>query len=383
MQQSVSSRQTRWGLWFGSSAGRMYKCGLLLLAISACWAGAQAFAEVGNANPMPAAHQELKQQLHNIDDENPGKLGVYIKRLHNNQTVDFDAQRRWYLASLVKVPLAVAVLQAVEAKQLALDDQLVLQKTDFVDGSGDMLFQEAGSRHSIGNLLQKSLVDSDSTATDMLMRRLGVDRFNQQIKTAMVAQGLGPFTTILQVRYDAYQELHPQATRLSNMDYVQLRSAGGFDQRVQAFAKLLAIDAGNLKADSLEQAFQRYYSRDLNHGTLQAAGQLLERLVKQQLLTAEHTQLLLEHMQSITTGDKRLAAGLPDNVVFAQKTGTQIERACNMGVLHPDTPEQTVIIVACTEEFGDIANAERAFKQVGQALQATGWLANRSGGNGQ
>jgi beta-lactamase class A len=48
-----------------------------------------------------------------------------------------------------------------------------------------------------------------------------------------------------------------------------------------------------------------------------------------------HTALVLDAMERITTGDRRIKAGLPAGVSFAQKTGTQISRACNVGVVHP------------------------------------------------
>src|SRR5690606_14560530 len=157
----------------------------------------------------------------------------------------------WYLASLVKVPLGVAVLQAVEKGNLSLDDRLELQESDYVDGTGSLLNEKTGTRHTIGHLLGQSIEHSDSTATDMLMRHLGVDNFNRRIQENMVSQGLGPFSTILQVRYDAYKELHPDAEKLSNMDYVRIRSAGKYSNRVKAFTKTLGISSSDLKTQTL------------------------------------------------------------------------------------------------------------------------------------
>ena len=60
---------------------------------------------------------------------------------------------------------------------------------------------------------------------------------------------------------------------------------------------------------------------------------MLEKLARGELLDEKYRALLLNHMRAITTGAKRIQAGLPAGLTFAQKTGTQHERACNMELL--------------------------------------------------
>lgn len=324
-----------------------------------------ALALVSTAAQADGDITELKRRVEAIEANSPVALGVYAKNLGTGDQLQYKSERSWYLASLVKVPLAIAILQAVENHQLALDDKITLQESDYVDGAGDLLFHKPGARFTIGELLQHSLENSDSTATDMLMRSLGVDAFNKRVQT-MVDGGLAPMTTIVQVRFDAYQELHPTATTLSNTDYVEIRSAGDYEARVDAFRRKLGLSREQLRVNRLEEAFARYYQSGLNSGTLEALGEMLERLARGELLNAAHTGRILEYMQRITTGDNRLRAGLPSGTPFAQKTGTQIERACNMGITHPHARKQAMIIVMCTE--GDIEEAEEVFAQVAAAI---------------
>lgn len=316
----------------------------------------------------------LHQRIEAIDTDTPGNMGVYVKHLGSGEVVSYQAERTWYLASTVKVPLAIAVLQEVENGELSLNEELELARTDFVDGAGDLLWHSPGNRFTIETLLSKSITNSDSTATDILMRRLGVEAFNRRIRESMVADGFEPLTTILQVRYEAYAELHPSAENLSNMDYVEIRGAGGQEQRVRAFREKLDLAPQELNASDLGAAFERYYERDLNSATLTAFGTLLERLVRGDLLNSGHTRLVLGHMQNISTGDHRLLAGLPDDVQFAQKTGTQIARACNVGVIHPGKPGNAVVVASCMEDFGSISNAEQSFSRIAKALGQAGWL---------
>ena len=317
-------------------------------------------------NPLSAA-------IGDIDADMPGRFGVYVRRLGEEAgSLDLGDDHAWYLSSTVKVPVAIAVLEQVDAGRLSLDQELELRESDFVDGAGDMLGREPGERFSIATLLEKSLRDSDSTATDMLIRQIGEVDLNRRIRD-WVGRGFGRITTILQVRYDAYGALHPRVVELSNMDLVGLRQADDRDARLDALADLLEVGREDLDAESLEAVFGRYYETGANSAPLEMFADMLQMLVAGELLSEESTQLLLDHMRAISTGDRRIQAGLPAGTDFAQKTGTQIARACNVGVINPDAVEEgATIVVACAEDYDDIAEAEGAFQALGRALAEAG-----------
>lgn len=321
----------------------------------------------------PAWLNPLSAAIGEIDRGMPGRLGVYVRRLGEDAgSLDLGDGRSWYLSSTIKVPVAIAVLERVDAGSLSLDRELELGEGDFVDGAGDMLDHHPGERFSIATLLEKSLRDSDSTATDMLIREIGEVDLNRRIRD-WVGRGFGPITTILQVRYDAYGALHPGVARLSNMDLAGLRRAGDGEARLDALAELLGVERGDLDAESIEAVFGRYYEGGANSAPLEMFADLLELLVTGELLSPGSTGLVLGHMRAVSTGDRRIQAGLPAGTDFAQKTGTQIERACNLGVIDPERAERgATIVVACAEDYGDIAEAERAFQALGRALAEAG-----------
>jgi len=302
----------------------------------------------------------------------PGRFGVYVRHYGAHPgTLDRGDGRAWYLSSTIKIPVAIAVLEQVDAGTLSLDERLTLARTDFVDGSGDMLQHTPGETFRIGMLLEKSLRDSDSTATDMLIRKVGEDRLNARI-AAWTGGGFGPVTTILQVRYDAYGPVHPGVARLDNMAIVRLRNADAGEARLQALAQQLGVPRADLDADTLESVFDAYYRGDRNTATLPAFATLLDRLAAGELLSPRSTRLALEHMRSISTGDMRIAAGLPSGTDFAQKTGTQLRRACNVGVVDAGRARDgATLVLACAEDFDDLAQAEAAFQGLGRALADT------------
>jgi beta-lactamase class A len=316
----------------------------------------------------------LEERVALIDAQTPGNIGVYVKHLGDGRTLRYHSDRLWYLASTIKVHVAVALLQLVEEGVFSLHDELTLSASDYVDGAGDLLWAEPGTRYTVGELLRKMLADSDSTATDMLIRMIGEHELNVRISATIAPEGFEHFTTILQVRYDAYNELHPTVQALSNMDFVRLNSAAQGQERLQTLIDRLRVDADELGVRSIEEAFERYYSRNLNSGTLEAFGLLLERLISGDLLSRQHTELMLGIMEDISTGDRRIKAGLPAGVTFAQKTGTQIGRACNVGIVNPRLPQRAVIVAACLERYQGRSRAEEALRRVGSSLDEVGLL---------
>ena len=314
---------------------------------------------------------KFERQLEVLDENIPGNIGVYIKNLNDGHELNYNGSDYWYLSSAIKIPLAVAVLQKAEDGTISLDDELVLSETDFVDGAGDLAFQNPGTRYSIAELIDKMVRNSDSSATDMLMRLIGEEEFNEQIRNRMVPEGFNPITTILQVRYDAYSEVHEKVLELSNLDIIQVNRIRSRPGRLAKLRELMAVDENELKVRSIEEAFERYYRRNLNSATMESVGMLLERLYNGELLSQEHTEFLLDIMQGITTGDRRIKAGLPTGFRFAQKTGTQIESAANIGLIFPDNYDKPLIISVCITNFGDLREAEKAFQTIGRLIAFT------------
>lgn len=351
---------------------------LAVCLLAACRSGeaptpddpAQAAAAEDAARSTAPWVNALDEAVARIDDEMPGEFGVYVRHFGDAPgTLDRGDDRAWYLSSTIKVPVAIAVLEEVDAGRMSLDEELTLMQSDFVDGAGDMLGQKPGTKFSIATLLEKSLRDSDSTATDMLIRRIGQDHLDTRIRE-WVGAGFGPITTILQVRYDAYGPTHPGVEDLDNMAIVRLRNADVGEPRLEALARELGVPRSGLDAESIEAVFDAYYDGEDNQARLPAFGLMLERLAAGELLSPDSTAIILGHMRQITTGDRRISAGLPASTDFAQKTGTQIRRACNVGVIDPEAGrEGATVVLACAEDFDDISQAEQAFQAFGRVLQ--------------
>ncbi|MDM0086975.1 serine hydrolase [Variovorax sp. J2P1-31] len=313
----------------------------------------------------------LKQEIERIDRESPGKLGVYVKRLKQGDSFNYGADQRWYLGSTVKVPIAIAVLQQVDAGQLKLSDTMTLEPGDRIE-AGQLVWRKPGAVISIDELLQRMLGDSDNTAANMLIRKVGLAQVNRSAQAAMGADGLGTLSTLAEVRYDVYAELHPDARKLSNDQLVTIASAPMGPQRVEALRQALDVPASAFQVKTIDEAYDRYYRRGLNAATLVAYGAMLEKLVQGKLLQPASMQKLFTAMKIDIFTNYRLQAGLPRRVKFIHKTGTQHRTACHAGVIQPQNGGADAIVVAtCASGLDEQREAGKVFERVGRAITKT------------
>ena len=109
-----------------------------------------------------------------VDRQTPGQLGVYVKRHADRHLGSYHGEDARYPASTVKVPIAIAVMRRVEQDDLTLDSPVTLLASDYVDGAGPTNSHAPGKALSVRYLLDQMLIHSDNTASDMLIRLVGI-----------------------------------------------------------------------------------------------------------------------------------------------------------------------------------------------------------------
>ncbi len=298
-----------------------------------------------------------------------------MRDLDTGIAVSHRAEETWYLASTVKVPVALAVLQAVERNEFTLDTTLRVRASDYVDGAGQTNHKPVGTALSVRYLIEQMIVYSDNTASDMLIGLVGLRAVNALVQQ-LVPHGIGRITTLADVRRHAYGQLTPEAAHLNGHDFFTLKQQPNDAQRLQALARLLRVPASSFQRASVGEAFDAYYASGLNAGRLDAYADMLQQLVEGQVLNPTHTGYLLRVMERVQTGTARIKAGLPQTARFAHKTGTQRARTCDAGLITVPRlgRDKRVIVVACTR--GDLlsARSDRALKDVGMAICQSGLL---------
>ena len=317
----------------------------------------------------------LRREIAALHCPEAGQLALHVKDLASGREVSLHADEACYLASGVKLPVAIEVLRHVEQGLLSLEATVRLEAADLIDGSPRTRLRAPGSDIGVRELLDMMLIHSDNTATDLLIREVGLDAVNAGVKR-LVPDGFCDITTLGDVRRHAYSAVHPGAFRLSNSDLVLLRAIPGDEAKVRRLRSLLGPRPEDACTSSIDVAFSSYYATRLNSATLTAFGELLESIATGEALDPDSTRLLLDVMVRAETGKERIRAGLPPDVVWAHKTGTQLARVADFGLAWPRAaPERKVVVVATASGFASLEDAEDALRGVGEALKRSGIFA--------
>jgi beta-lactamase class A len=99
--------------------------------------------------------------------------GVFFVELDTGAYLDLNGDLTFSAASMIKFPILVAFLQAVDAKKIQLDEKLTLKKELIGGGSGEMQYRTPGTKFTALETATKMITISDNTATNLLIERLG------------------------------------------------------------------------------------------------------------------------------------------------------------------------------------------------------------------
>lgn len=188
---------------------------------------------------------------------------VWLAGARGPELLAIDADRPVPGASTLKVLILVeAHAQALEGT-FRFSDSVMLLEEDKVGGTGSLQRERAGSAWTYGQLARKMIAESDNTASNLLLRRLGMDRVNAR------ARALG------------------------------------------------------LSVTRLERFFMDFEARRQgreNWTTAREMGKLLGAIFRREILTPEACDAMIRTLEATSRG--RIAAGVPREVPVGHKSGS-------------------------------------------------------------
>jgi len=251
-----------------------------------------------------------------------GRVGVFATVIGSEDRAELNGSERFPMQSVYKLPIVMAVLDQVDRKSLTVNQKISLTAGDMVPAGAHSPLRDryprGGIDISIRELFRAAIVDSDGTASDVLLR---------------VAGGAA--------RVTAY-----------------LRGLGIRDMAV-------ATSEADMTRDFMVQ-----YK---NYSTPQAAVELLKALSTGRALSPASRQLLLDDLIASTPGPRRLKGLLPPGTPVAHKTGTDatrdgVTRATNdIGLMTLPDGRQLAIAVFIKDSTADEAVREGTIAKIARA----------------
>ncbi len=136
-----------------------------------------------------------------------GVAGVYVRDLDGGYGYGVRADETFFSASIIKVPVMVAVYRKVEQGDLSFSQEVELKEEDWAAGAGWLQWEEAGTKQTVGDLLILMMTQSDNVATNALVRMVGGREHVND-----VVESLGAENTLL------YQKLSSERGAVPGLD---------------------------------------------------------------------------------------------------------------------------------------------------------------------
>ena len=237
----------------------------------------------------------------------PGSASVVVSSPRNGWEVSYHGETTRPAASVIKLPIMVALYLRAARGALNLDAPVTITRADLTPGSGVLKSRPTGGVYPIRELIELMITESDNIATNALIRVADREVLNSE-----------------------FADLGLRVTRL---DHEILRGGEDNPTSAEEMARLLALIAHPESPDR-PAAWS-----ELRPADLKAMRATLSR----------------------TKNRRRLARYLPDSTAVEHKTGTLREVVHDVGIIRAGD-EEVVVSVLVT----DSPNQERSEKWVGQ-----------------
>jgi beta-lactamase class A len=152
----------------------MFRTSLLALLLAVLAAPAVPAQQTQNDDALAAQLRTLIAPFH-------GKVSVYAHDLATGQTVAIDADEPVPTASTIKLTILYTALEEMRAGRLGFTDPITLLHEDKVPGSGVLLFFDTPLHIDVKDALTLMINQSDNTATNLMIDRLGLKTIDDQI----------------------------------------------------------------------------------------------------------------------------------------------------------------------------------------------------------
>jgi beta-lactamase class A len=264
----------------------------------------------------------LRPQIAEIAKSAKGIVGVSVLGLEDRDTVNYNGNARLVMESVIKFPVAMAVLHLVDSGVLTLNETIRIKKKDlpktysplrdkYPDGDVDV---------SISDLMSYMVSQSDNDACDILLKKLG-----------------GP-------------------------------------DQVEDYLHMIKIRGINIEASEEDMA-KTPAAQYTNWCKPKAIIQLLDTLYTGNVLKAASRDYLNKLMVEATTGPNRIKGLLPAGTVVAHKTGTSGTNDVGLalgtndvGVITLPNGKHVAIAIFITSSTADEATRDQVIAKIAKAV---------------
>ena len=126
--------------------------------------------------PIPLTQEipQLKEKLEELPTLYPGlKFKAFYVDVDTGDYVDLDGREAIAAASTIKLPILLAFFEEIDKGNIDPNQTVAMQASQVADGSGEMELSPPGTQFTALEVATQMIVNSDNTATNMMIDLLG------------------------------------------------------------------------------------------------------------------------------------------------------------------------------------------------------------------
>ena len=159
-------------------------CAALLIASCACGGKPATDAGTSCEDRKEASSMSLipEEKLRALCDKIDGRYELYVSVPAEGEVFSVNAEKQFYSASTIKVPILARLLQDAEEGRLDLDQPIPLSPENRVGGSGVLVSLDPSVQLSLFDYAVLMMAISDNSATNQVIDAVGLDRTEEFIR---------------------------------------------------------------------------------------------------------------------------------------------------------------------------------------------------------
>ncbi|MEO5979590.1 MAG: class A beta-lactamase [Chryseolinea sp.] len=264
------------------------------------------------------AQDSLKTKIDEATFTITGDVGVSLLVLETKEMLSYHGDHPFPMQSIYKFPLAMAVLQQVDAGKISLTQKIHITKADYFITRSPLMekYPDANIDLTVNELIEYTITQSDNVTCDLLFRLIG-----------------GP-------------------------------------KKVDLFVQSLGIR--NIAIINTEKEMHAVWKAQYNNwSTPPAMAQLFQIFYEKEILSKQSKALLLNHLINTKLGFARIRASLPDGTILAHRPGTGGENEQGVtsavndaGIITLPNGKHLVIVVYILDTKSRIDEAEEVIANI-------------------
>lgn len=184
--------------------------------------------EASNSFPLNHKLTSLEQKFAAFKKKYPQlEAGAFFIDLDSGSYADYNGSTVFPAASTIKIPILVAFFEDVDAGKIYLDEKFIMDKEVISGGSGSMQSQKPGTEYTALYTATEMIINSDNTATNMIIRRLGgAEELNKRFQSwgLEVTAIKNPLPDLEGTNTTSPKDLAYVLSRVNNGELVSLKS---------------------------------------------------------------------------------------------------------------------------------------------------------------